>query len=180
MTKDNGTTPKLNIAGALDLSPSPERAPVHIAEHYGHYINGKRLVGRSEDVFETTNPATGEVLATIATADASEVDSAVQAARHAYETVWGPMPASERGKYLFRIARRLQERGREFAAVETRDNGKPIRETRDVDIPLAAAHFFYYAGWADKLAYAVPGGAPQSLGVCGQVIPWNFPLLMAA
>jgi len=180
MTNDNENTPTLNIAGALDLSPSPERAPINIADHYGHYINGKRVAGRAEDVFETTNPATGEVLATIATADEAEVNLAVKAARNAYTKVWNPMPASERGKYLFRIARRLQERGREFAAVETRDNGKPIRETRDVDIPLAAAHFFYYAGWADKLRYAVPGGAPQSLGVCGQVIPWNFPLLMAA
>lgn len=180
MTKDNENTPKLKIAGALDLSPSPERAPVHIAEHYGHYINGKRVAGRTEDVFETTNPATGEVLATIASADEAEVNTAIKAARTAYEKVWNPMPASERGKYLFRIARHLQERGREFAAVETRDNGKPIRETRDVDIPLAAAHFFYYAGWADKLPYAVPGGSPHSLGVCGQVIPWNFPLLMAA
>jgi aldehyde dehydrogenase (NAD+) len=180
MKTGNDMPPKLNIAGALELSPSPERAPINIAEHYGHYINGEHVAGRSEDTFETTNPATGETLATIASADESEVDSAVKAARNAYENVWGPMAPAERGKYLYRIARRLQERGREFAAVETRDNGKPIRETRDVDVPLAAAHFFYYAGWADKLAYSIPGGNPQPLGVCGQVIPWNFPLLMAA
>lgn len=180
MNEPTDTTPQLHIAGALELSPSPERAPVNIADHYGHFINGKQVEGTSGESFQTTNPATGEVLSTIAAANEAEVDSAVKAARTAYEDVWGKMPGSERGKYLFRIARRLQERGREFAAVETRDNGKPIRETRDLDIPLAAAHFFYYAGWADKLPYAISGGTPAPLGVCGQVIPWNFPLLMAA
>jgi aldehyde dehydrogenase (NAD+) len=116
----------------------------------------------------------------VAAATEIEVDQAVVAARAAFDGPWSAMSPADRGKYIFRIARRLQERGREFAALETRDNGKPIKETRDVDIPLAAAHFFYYAGWADKLSYAIPGGTPAAKGVCGQVIPWNFPLLMAA
>ena len=180
MNNTGESKPKLQIAGALPLSPSPERIPVRIRERYGHFIDGAFVDGRSEGEFTTVNPATGETLATIACASPAEVDVAVKAARKAHTNVWGKMSGAERGKYLFRIARRLQERGREIAAIETRDNGKPIRETRDVDIPLAAAHFFYYAGWADKLHYATPGRAPTSVGVCGQVIPWNFPLLMAA
>ena len=130
--------------------------------------------------FATINPATEEPLAQVATAGPADVDDAVTAARAAYEQVWRPMPGSERAKYLYRIARLLQERSREFAVLESVDNGKPIKESRDVDIPLAAAHFFYYAGWADKLEHAGFGPDPRPLGVAGQVIPWNFPLLMAA
>ena len=174
------TPPVLNLAGALELSPSPERCPVTIPEHLPHFIDGAFEAGRDEDRFETTNPATGEVLATVPTASADEVDRAVKAARTAYETVWRDLPGAERGKYLYRIARRIQEKSRELAVLESMDNGKPIRETRDVDTQLAAQHFFYYAGWADKLHYAVPGGNARPIGVAGQVIPWNFPLLMAA
>ncbi len=130
--------------------------------------------------FGTINPATEEPLAQVAAAGPADVDAAVAAARTAYEQVWRPMPGSERAKYLYRIARLLQERSREFAVLESLDNGKPIKESRDVDIPLAAAHFFYYAGWADKLEHAGFGPDPRPLGVAGQVIPWNFPLLMAA
>ncbi len=130
--------------------------------------------------FATINPATEEPLAQVAAAGPADVDAAVAAARAAYEQVWRPLPGSERAKYLYRIARQLQERSREFAVLESLDNGKPIKESRDVDIPLAAAHFFYYAGWADKLEHAGFGPDPRPLGVAGQVIPWNFPLLMAA
>jgi len=172
--------PELKLSGALELSPSPERIEVSIAERYGHFVGGKLHPGRDDSLFDTINPATGEVLAQVAAADEAEVDAAVKSARAAYRKVWSKLSGAERGKYLFRIARRLQEKGRAIAALETRDNGKPIRETRDVDIPLAAAHFFYYAGWADKLDYAVPGRAVQPLGVAAQIIPWNFPLLMAA
>ena len=136
---------------------------------------------KSGQYFETVSPSTEKTLSLIAQADEADVDAAVVAARGAYENVWSVMPAADRGKYLFRIARMIQERAREFAVVETMDGGKPIREARDIDVPLAAAHFFYYAGWADKLAYAFPGArAPRPIGVAGQVIPWNFPLLMAA
>ena len=130
--------------------------------------------------FQSINPATGEVISELGLAGQKEVNLAVKAARKAYDEVWSKMPGAERGKYLFRIARLLQERAREFAVTETLDGGKPIRESRDVDVPLAAAHFFYHAGWADKLSYAFPGADPKPLGVVGQVIPWNFPLLMAA
>src|SRR5690606_32508645 len=128
----------------------------------------------------TSDPATAEPLAEVAVCGEADVDRAVAAARRAYETVWRDMPGAERGKYLFRIARIIQERSREIAVLETLDNGKPIKETRDVDVPLAAAHFFYHAGWADKLAYAGLGRDPRPVGVCAQVIPWNFPLLMLA
>ena len=178
-TKDE-STPRLKLSGALDLSPAPERYPVTIKERYGHFVNGAFIDGNSDGDFPTINPATGKVLSTIASATETEVHAAVKAARTAYDSVWSKMSGAERGKYLYRIARRLQERGREFAVVETMDNGKPIRETRDVDVPLAAQHFFYYAGWADKLDYTVPGGTAAPVGVAGQVIPWNFPLLMAA
>ena len=180
MNKTADSRPELSLRGALELSPSPERIEVQIAERYGHFIGGKHHAGRDESLFDTINPATGETLAQVAAADEAEVDTAVKSARAAYDKVWSKMSGAERGKYLFRIARRLQEKGRAIAALETRDNGKPIRETRDVDIPLAAAHFFYYAGWADKLDYAVPGRSVKPLGVAAQVIPWNFPLLMAA
>ncbi len=172
--------PELDLAGALELSPSPERHPVQFRERYGHFIGGHRVDGSTEGDFSTVNPATGEPIATVAAASEAEVDAAVQAARRAYDEIWSKLPAAERGKYLFRIARRLQERARAFAVAETIDNGKPIRETRDVDVPLAAQHFFYYAGWADKLRYAAAGRDVRPLGVAAQVIPWNFPLLMAA
>ena len=172
--------PQLKLAGALELSPSPETLKPTIRERYGHFIGGQFVDGDGSQDFETLNPATGKALARIATAGQAEVDAAVAAARRAYETVWSRLSGAERGKYLYRIARRLSERSREFAVLETLNNGKPIRETRDADIPLAAQHFFYYAGWADKLAYATHGRPAKALGVAGQVIPWNFPLLMAA
>jgi len=164
-----------------EYAPAPEsREIVSIAREYGLFVNGEFSPARGSKTFATVNPATEEPLARVALAGGRDVDRAVSAARTAYEQVWGPMPGAERAKYLYRIARILQERSREFAVLESIDNGKPIKETRDVDIPLAAAHFFYYAGWADKLDYAGFGPDPRPLGVAGQVIPWNFPLLMAA
>jgi aldehyde dehydrogenase (NAD+) len=168
---------------ALDweYAPAPEsRDVVSIAPEYGLFVDGEFAPAADGQTFATINPATEEPLAQVALAGAADVDRAVAAARAAYERVWGLMPGAERAKYLYRIARILQERSREFAVLESLDNGKPIKETRDVDVPLAAAHFFYYAGWADKLEYAGFGQAPRPLGVAGQVIPWNFPLLMAA
>jgi len=153
---------------------------VSIAERYNLFINGKFVPPKSGKYFSTINPATEKLLAKVAEADATDVDSAVLAARNSYSKVWSRMPAAERGKYLFRIARILQERAREFAVLETLDNGKPIRESRDTDIPLAAAHFFYHAGWADKLAHAGFGETSKPYGVVGQIIPWNFPMMMLA
>ncbi|HHN78077.1 MAG TPA: aldehyde dehydrogenase family protein, partial [Phycisphaerales bacterium] len=144
-----GRSPALEFASAWDYAPAPESAKVEIADRYGHYINGAFVESISGDVFETINPATEETLSVVARGTAEDVDAAVKAAREAQPS-WAALPAKERGKYLFRIARRLQERAREFAVLETMDNGKPIKETRDVDIPLVAAHFFYHAGWADK------------------------------
>ena len=162
-------------------APAPEsREIVTIDPEYGLFVGGEFAPAESGRTFATVNPATEEPLAQVALASAADVDHAVAAARTAYEKTWGKMPGSERAKYLYRIARILQERSREFAVLESIDNGKPIKETRDVDIPLAAAHFFYYAGWADKLEYAGFGPDPRPIGVAGQVIPWNFPLLMAA
>jgi aldehyde dehydrogenase (NAD+) len=162
-------------------APAPEsRAVVDLKPSYGLFIDGEFVDPVDGDHFKTENPSSQEVLAEVSSAGPSDVERAVAAARRAQEQVWGPMPGKERAKYLFRVARILQERSRELAVLETLDNGKPIRESRDVDIPLAAAHFFYHAGWADKLAYAGLGPDPQPLGVVGQVIPWNFPLLMAA
>jgi aldehyde dehydrogenase (NAD+) len=161
-------------------APAPEsRSVVDIRSSYGLFIGGEFVEGHGE-AFKSVNPASEETLAEIACADAADIDAAVGAARHAFDTVWGPMPGRERAKYLFRIARIIQERSRELAVLESLDNGKPIRESRDVDVPLVAAHFFYYAGWADKLAHAGFGPDPRPLGVAGQVIPWNFPLLMLA
>src|SRR6478672_10706647 len=163
----------------FEYAPAPEsRAIVTIEKSYGLFIDG--AFTRPRATFPTVNPADETVLAEVSQAGPKDVDKAVAAARRAYEGVWGRMSGAERGKYLFRIARILQERSREFAVAETLDNGKPIKETRDVDVPLAAAHFWYYAGWADKLEYAFPGRDPRPLGVAGQVIPWNFPLLMLA
>ena len=164
----------------FEYAPAPEsRSVVDLKPSYGLFIDGEFVEG-SGGAFKSVNPATEEVLAEVAMADAADVDRAVAAARKAYDEVWSRMPGAERAKYLFRIARIIQERARELAVLESLDNGKPIRESRDVDIPLAAAHFFYYAGWADKLGYASLGPDPQPLGVAGQVIPWNFPLLMLA
>jgi aldehyde dehydrogenase (NAD+) len=162
----------------FEYAPAPEsRAIVDIKPSYGLFINGEFVDGNGTS-FKTVNPATEEVLAEVAEASDADVDEAVKAARRAYTRVWSRMPGAERAKYLYRIARIIQERGRELAVLESIDNGKPIKESRDVDVPIVAAHFFYYAGWADKLKYSGYGETP--LGVAGQVIPWNFPLLMLA
>jgi aldehyde dehydrogenase (NAD+) len=167
--------------GKFEYAPAPEsRDVVALRESYGLFIDGDFVPGKGDGVFKTISPATEEVLAEVTEASPADVDRAVSAARRAYERTWSVMPGRERAKYLFRIARIIQERARELAVLESLDNGKPIRESRDVDIPLAAAHFFYYAGWADKLEHAGFGPDPRPLGVAGQVIPWNFPLLMLA
>jgi aldehyde dehydrogenase (NAD+) len=169
-TADNWTlAPALESTGHVQLNDS-----------YGNFINGKFVESSGKKKFESINPATEKPIATITESTEADVDKAVKAARTAFTKVWSKMEPGERGKYIFRIARLMQEKARELAVIETMDGGKPIRESRDVDIPLAAAHFFYYAGWADKLKYAFPNRNPQPLGVAGQVIPWNFPLLMAA
>jgi aldehyde dehydrogenase (NAD+) len=162
-------------------APSPEsRDHVQVKEQYELFIGGKWVKPESGKYFDTINPATEERIARIAEASKADVDKAVRAARVAYDKYWKNMSPKDRGKYIFRIARMLQEKAREFAVIESMDGGKPIRESRDVDVPLAANHFFYYAGWADKLEYAFPNRHPEPLGVAGQIIPWNFPLLMAA
>lgn len=177
MAKDTNKNTDFN----WEYAPSLEgTGHIQLKEQYDLFIGGKFVKPNSGKYFETINPATGEVIAKIAQADATDVDLAVKAARKAYNEVWRDMPASERGKYLFRIARLIQDRAREFAVIETLDAGKTIRESKDVDVPLAANHFFYYAGWADKLEYAFPNRKVESLGVAGQIIPWNFPILMAA
>ncbi len=173
--------PALNFGEAWPYAPSLEASDyLKIAPRYELFLRGEWRAPREGKYFTTINPATESPLAEVAEATAADVDVAVQAAREAYEDVWSRMPPLERGKYIFRIARRLQERARELAVLETLNGGKPIKESRDVDIPLAAAHFFYYAGWADKLDHAFPGVKARPLGVAGQIIPWNFPLLMAA
>ncbi|MTD59341.1 aldehyde dehydrogenase family protein [Amycolatopsis pithecellobii] len=164
----------------FDYAPAPEsRELANLKPAYRPFVNGEFVDGSGEPL-KTINPATEEVLAEVGTASPSDVDTAVKAARRAYEKTWGPMPGAERAKYLFRIARLIQERSRELAVLETLDNGKPIKESRDSDLPTVAAHFFYHAGWADKLDYAGFGPDPKPLGVAGQIIPWNFPLLMLA
>jgi aldehyde dehydrogenase (NAD+) len=164
-----------------EYADAPESTEiVHLEDRYGLFVGGEFVEPKSGRWFETIDPATEETLAEVAEAGPEDVDLAVTAARAAHEDVWRALPGSERAKYLYRIARQLQERAREFAVLETMNGGKPIKESRDVDLPLAAAHFFYYAGWADKLEYAFPNRHPRPLGVAGQVIPWNFPLLMAA
>ena len=164
----------------FSYAAAPEsRSIVDIASSYKHFINGDWVAGKG-GTFPTINPATEEVLSKITQGSATDIDRAVKAARSAYTKIWSKLLPKERGKYLFRIARIMQERAREFAVLETLNNGKPIRESRDVDIPLAAAHFFYHAGWADKLDYAGVGKSPKPYGVVGQIIPWNFPLLMLA
>ncbi len=172
--------PALQFGSAWDYAPAPETLPVPLKKRYPLYIGGGFVPAASGKTFASINPATGRAHARIADGGRADVDAAVAAARKALDGPWGKMPPAERGKYLFRIARMIQERSRELAVLETMDGGKPIKESRDIDLPLVAAHFFYYAGWADKLEYAFPGRRPGPVGVCGQVIPWNFPLLMAA
>ncbi|WP_049567179.1 aldehyde dehydrogenase family protein [Nocardiopsis sp. SBT366] len=165
----------------FEYAPAPEsRSVVSLRETYDLFVDGEFTPALSGEYLATLNPADEEELARVAVAGEADVDRAEAAARRAHDTVWGRMSGAERGKYLFRIARIIQERSRELAVLETMDNGKPIKETRDVDLPLVAAHFFYYAGWADKLAHAGLGPDPRPLGVAAQVIPWNFPLLMLA
>jgi len=160
-------------------APAPEsRDVVRLRERYGHFVGGEWI--EASDSYATISPSSEETLATVGQGSAEDVDAAVSAAREAYANGWSSLPGSERAKYLFRIARILQERSREFAVLESLNGGKPIKESRDVDLPLAAAHFFYYAGWADKLEYAFPNRRPRPVGVAGQIIPWNFPLLMLA
>jgi acyl-CoA reductase-like NAD-dependent aldehyde dehydrogenase len=165
----------------FEYASAPEsKAIANISPNYGLFIGGKFVDPKKGKSFSTINPANEELLSKVGYGDKSDIDAAVKSARVAYTKIWSKMPAKERGKYLYRIARIMQERAREFAVVETLDNGKPIRESRDTDIPLAAAHFFYHAGWADKLEYAGFGSKPKPVGVVGQIIPWNFPLLMLA
>jgi aldehyde dehydrogenase (NAD+) len=171
----------LDFGGRWNYAPALEASNyIKLRDRYQLFINGRFVAPKSGEYFDSINPATEEKLAEIGSANEKDVDLAVKAARRAYKNVWSKMPGRERGKYLFRIARLIQEKARELAVLETMDGGKTIKESRDIDLPLVAAHFFYYAGWADKLKYAFPGRKAQSLGVAGQIIPWNFPLLMAA
>jgi aldehyde dehydrogenase (NAD+) len=176
------TESKISSKGSdWGYAPAPESADhFKLKEQYGLFLGGKFVPAGSGKRFATINPANEKTLAQVADAGEKDVDRAVKAARLAYDKVWRKMSGRERGKYLYRIARIIQERARELAVVESMDGGKPIRESRDVDIPLAAAHFFYHAGWADKLGYAFPGKSVGPIGVAGQIIPWNFPLLMVA
>jgi aldehyde dehydrogenase (NAD+) len=169
------------VPSGWDYAPAPEaRDIVTIEDRYGLYLGGEFVEPRSGEYFPTLDPSQGEPLAEVAQAGKEDVDLAVGAARDAFENGWSDISPAERAKYLYRIARILQERSREFAVLESLNGGKPIRESRDVDLPLSAAHFFYYAGWADKLEYAFPNRRPKPVGVAGQIIPWNFPLLMLA
>jgi aldehyde dehydrogenase (NAD+) len=181
MAKAKNNTLKLKFDTSWNYAPAPESKSIaSIKERYELFINGEFVKPSSKKYFKTINPANEEVLSEVADANAADVDKAVKAARTAYDKVWKKMSGKERGKYIYRIARMMQERAREFAVIESLDGGKPIRESRDFDVPTAANHFFYYAGWADKLEYAFPNRQAQPLGVAGQIIPWNFPLLMAA
>jgi aldehyde dehydrogenase (NAD+) len=165
----------------FEYAPAPETAKAAIREQYGLFIDGKWVAPKTGQYFDTVNPATEEKLARIASAGEEDVDRAVRAARKAYDKYWRKMRPADRAKYIYRIARAITERSRELAVLETLDGGKPIKESRDFDVPLSAAHFFYYAGWADKLEWAMRAGTePEPLGVAGQIVPWNFPLLMAA
>ena len=180
-TKKSAADLAIQFGSAWEYTPAPEAADhVQIQPRYELFIGGKWQAPRSGKYFDTISPSTEEKLSEVADADASDVDAAVKAARVAYEKYWSKLRPIDRGKYVYRISRALQEKARELAIVETMDGGKPIKESRDFDVVQAAAHFFYYAGWADKLEYAFPGRNPRALGVAGQVIPWNFPLLMAA
>jgi aldehyde dehydrogenase (NAD+) len=171
--------PELIFGDLWEFDPAPETADPKLKPRYDLFIGGKFVRAKRGRTFASINPATEKPLAEIALAAAEDVDAAYRAATDAFPA-WAKLPGAERGKYLYRLARLLQDRAREFAVAETLDGGKPIKESRDFDVPMAAAHFFYHAGWADKLAYAFPGASPQPLGVVGQVIPWNFPLLMLA
>ena len=180
-TRERLTPGPASSAVVWEYAPSIESTDhVKVASRYNLFIGGKFVEPHSKKWFPSLNPATEEQLSEIAEADAHDVDKAVAAARQAYDKVWRKIPAIDRAKYIYRIARLIQEKARALAVVETLDGGKPIKESRDIDIPLAAAHFFYYAGWADKLDYAFPNRTVAPVGVAGQVIPWNFPLLMAA
>jgi len=171
----------LRFSDRWDYAPAPEAAShITIAPRHNLFINGEFVAPKSQRYFPSINPANEKKLSEIAEASAADVDRAVKAARATYDKVWGRMPGRERGKFLFRIARLLQEHARELAILESMDGGKPIKESRDFDLPMVAAHFFYHAGWADKIQYAFPGRTPRPLGVAAQIIPWNFPLLMAA
>jgi aldehyde dehydrogenase (NAD+) len=178
-TRQRPSTRELLFGDLWEYDPAPESAPAHIEPHHGLFIGGKVVASKSRKRIDAISPRDGSKLCDFAHANAADVDAAYQAAHKAFPA-WSRLPGAERGKYLFRIARLLQDRAREFAVAETLDNGKPIRESRDFDVPMAAAHFFYHAGWADKLDYVAPGRRLAPLGVVGQVIPWNFPLLMLA
>ncbi|MBS1731924.1 MAG: aldehyde dehydrogenase family protein [Bacteroidetes bacterium] len=181
MATKKSNTIKLKFDSSRNLAPAPEsKSAAKINSRYDLFINGKFEKPSGKKYFDTINPATEEKLSEVAEANEADVNKAVKAARDAYDKVWKKMPAKERAKYIYRIARMVQERAREFSVIETLDGGKPIRESRDFDVPTAANHFFYYAGWADKLEYAFPNRNVEPLGVAGQIIPWNFPLLMAA
>ncbi|HMP87157.1 MAG TPA: aldehyde dehydrogenase family protein, partial [Lacibacter sp.] len=180
-TKKAANTLKLQFDTTWQYAPAPESRDIAtIRERYELFINGAFVKPGSKKYFPSINPATEEKLSMIAEAGSADVDTAVKAARTASDKYWKKMPGKERAKYIYRIARMVQERAREFAVIESLDGGKPIRESRDFDVPTAANHFFYYAGWADKLEYAFPNRRTAPLGVAGQIIPWNFPLLMAA
>src|SRR5437588_10285208 len=171
----------LDFGEKWGYAPAPEAHDyIKLQPRYQLFIGGKFVAPRSGKYFPSINPATEEKLAEIAEADARDIDLAVKSARRAYKNVWSKMPGRERGKFLYRIARLIQEKARELAVLETMDGGKTIKESRDIDLPLVAAHFFYHAGWCDKLQYAFPGRSPRPLGVVGHIIPWDFPLLMAA
>ena len=172
---------KIDYNSDWNLDPAPESTGhINLKSKYDLFIGGKWVKPKSEKYFATINPATEQKIADIAEAGQADVDAAVKAAKKAYDTVWSKLSGKERGKYIYRIARLIQEKAREFSVIESLDSGKVIRESRDIDIPLAAAHFFYYAGWADKLEYAFPNRQPKSLGVAAQITPWNFPMLMIA
>src|SRR5438552_12602137 len=180
-TKRKNNTIKLKFDTSWSYAPAPEsKSAATIKPKYDLFVNGEWVKPLNEKYFDTINPANEEKLSEVAEASDIDVDKAVKAARNAYEKVWRKMPPKERAKYIFRIARMIQERARELAIIESLDGGKPIRESRDFDVPAAANHFFYYAGWADKLEYAFPNRLTEPLRVAGQIIPWNFPLLMAA
>lgn len=177
--KPTSPNSKLDFASVWEYAPAPESAHLlKLKKKYDLFIGGKFVKPSDGKYFKSINPANGETVAEFAEASDKDVDKAVKAARKAYNEVWSKLSAKDRSKYIYKLARMMQERAREFAIAESLDGGKPIRESRDIDIPLAAAHFFYYAGWADKLDYAFPGKSAESLGVCGQIIPWNFPMLM--
>src|SRR3954465_8006586 len=179
-SRNGRPAPELIFGDLWEFDPAPESADPKLKSRYDLFINGEFVAPKSGKYFDTINPGNEQKLAEIALANREDVDAAYAAAQRAYDTVWGKMPGRERAKYLFRIARLLQDRAREFAVAETLNGGKPIKESRDFDVPMAAAHFFYHAGWADKLDYVAPGRRGVALGAGGQGIPWNFPLLMPA